>query len=62
MATRFRVVEQEGLRGQPRFAVVDTEARDLQVAHFTERGDAEAHAARLERGPFDWDEQERWQD
>ena len=62
MAPRVRVVEQEGLRGQPRFAVVDTAAREFQVAHFAERADAEAHAARLEQGPFDWDEQERWQD
>ena len=61
MTARFRVVEQEGVRGQPRFAVVDSNARDLQVAHFDARADAEAHAQRLEQGPFDWDEQERWQ-
>lgn len=60
---RFQVRAEETIgRARPRYAVVDTENRDLPVAHFDHREDAEAHAGRLEQGPFDWDEQEAWQD
>ncbi|MEX1165240.1 MAG: hypothetical protein WEB03_16835 [Nitriliruptor sp.] len=32
------------------------------VAEFAEEDAARAHATRLAEGPFDWDEQEAWQD
>lgn len=59
---RFRVVEREGMRGEQRFAVVDSESDDLPVATFERREDAEAHVEKLEKGPMDLDEQEEWQE
>lgn len=60
---RFQVVQGEHPGdASPRFAVVDTEHRDLPVAHFSARDDAQAHADKLNQGPLDWDEQEQWQD
>lgn len=59
---RFRVLGGHNLRGRAEFLVVDTEDRHRPVAEFAERRAAEEHAARLNRGPLDWDEQEAWQD
>ncbi len=60
---RFKVVEGEHVAdGKPKYAVVDTQWKDLPVAHFSSREDAEAHIDKLESGPFDWDDQEAWQD
>ncbi len=60
---RFKVVERERIRdAKPQYAVVDSENRDMPVAHFSSRREAEAHVEKLESGPFDWDEQEAWQD
>ncbi len=60
---RFEVREAEHpVDAKPRFAVVDTHNRDLPVANFASRDDAEAHAEKLEQGPLDWDEQEQWED
>jgi len=49
-------------RGEALFLVLDTQDRSRPVAQFARRADAEAHAARLETGPFDWDEQDVWKD
>lgn len=59
---RFRVVSGHDLRGRAEYLVVDAEDGDRPVAEFAERGAAEDHAARLNQGPLDWDEQEAWQD
>lgn len=48
--------------GRVRWEVVDTEDRDRPVARFDDRAAAEEHAAKLDAGPLDWDEQEAWQD
>lgn len=44
------------------YQVIDHEDADRPVATFDEHDAAAAHAARLNEGPFDWDEQEAWQD
>lgn len=44
------------------YVVEDTEDRQRPVAEFTDRGEAEAHAQKLNAGPLDWDEQEAWKD
>ncbi len=60
---RFKVVEGEHVAdGKPKFAVVDTHWKDLPVAHFSNRQDAEAHIEKLESGPLAWEDQEAWQD
>ena len=59
---RFQIREREHPGGASRFAVVDTESNELPVAEFDTREQAQAHADRLAQGPFDWDEQEAWQD
>lgn len=60
---RFVVTEGETpTDAKPRYAVVDTDNKDLPVAHFDNREDASAHADKLNEGPLDWDEQEAWQD
>ncbi|MBW3561919.1 MAG: hypothetical protein KY437_05415 [Actinobacteria bacterium] len=60
---RFQVREGEHpVSGDPRYTVVDTDNDELPVARFDSRAAAEAHAQRLAEGPFDWDEQEAWQD
>jgi hypothetical protein len=59
---RFEVVEAEHpADAKPRWAVRDTK-HDLIVANFATREEASTHAERLERGPFDWSEQEKWKD
>lgn len=60
--SRFKVVEGEDIQAHSRYAVVDTENRDMPVAHFSKRDEAEAHVKKLESGPFDWDDQEAWQE
>lgn len=60
-----RFVVRERLRpvsGVAQFLVVDTEDEQRPVAEFDDRETADAHAARLEEGPFDWDDQDAWQD
>ncbi len=59
---RFEIREREEISGRIRYAVVDTEWRDLPVANFSSREDAEAHADRLNHGPLDLEEQEAWKD
>lgn len=60
---RFQVVDREDpISGGVKYAVIDTDNKDLPVATFDDRGDAQAHADKLEQGPLDWDEQEAWQD
>ena len=60
---RFEVRERSKTgQGSPEYLVVNTEDKDRPVAEFDNREDAQAHADRLEQGPFDWDEQEQWQD
>lgn len=44
------------------YTVIDTEADDLPVARFDQRDAAESHAAKLNAGPLDWDEQDAWKD
>lgn len=53
----------EDVRGRPRWLVVnlDDDAR-RPVAEFDDRTAAEEHAAKLNDGPLDLDEQEQWQD
>lgn len=61
--TRFIVRERErAVSGNPQFLVVDTEDDHRPVAEFGERDPAQAHADRLNQGPFDWDEQDAWKD
>lgn len=59
---RFVVQQREKVSGRPRYLVVDTEDRSRPVASFDDREAAQAHADRVNAGPFDWDEQEAWQD
>lgn len=60
---RFQVVTGEHpADARPEYVVVDTENRDLPVAHFDDRDDADEHADKLNHGPLDWDEQEAWKD
>lgn len=49
-------------RATSEFVVLDTEHEDLPVASFDDSAAAREHARRLAAGPFDWDEQEQWQD
>lgn len=49
-------------RAATEYLVVDTDNSDLPVASFDDRGSAEEHVERLAAGPFDWDEQDQWQD
>jgi hypothetical protein len=44
------------------YVVEDSEDRHRPVAEFADRGQADAHAEKLNAGPLDWDEQEAWQD
>lgn len=44
------------------FLVVDNDDGSRPVASFDDRAAAEAHAERLAEGPFDWDEQDAWND
>lgn len=60
--TRFEVRERELASGHTEFLVVDAEDDLRPVAEFGDRDAAEAHAAKLEDGPLDWDEQEAWKD
>lgn len=61
--TRFTVRQRErAVGGAPQFLVVDREDEHRPVAEFDDRDAAEAHATRLNQGPFDWDEQDAWKD
>lgn len=44
------------------YLVIDRDSSDLPVATFGDRRAAEDHAERLAQGPFDWDEQDQWDD
>jgi hypothetical protein len=44
------------------FLVVNPDDQHRPVASFPDRAAADAHAAKLNAGPLDWDEQEAWQD
>jgi hypothetical protein len=44
------------------YQVLDHEDADRPVATFDDQEEAAAHAARLNEGPFDWDEQGAWKD
>ena len=60
---RFIVSERDPATGAASvYLVLDSRDRHRPVARFASRADAEAHAARLEAGPLDWDEQAAWQD
>lgn len=60
---RFELVHDERpLTGRKVILVVDREDDSRPVARFTELDEATAHAARLNAGPLDWDEQEAWKD
>lgn len=60
---RFIVRQRErAVTGRPQFLVVDTEDEHRPVAEFDDREQAQAHADRLNEGPFDWDEQDAWKD
>ncbi|MGH3442280.1 MAG: hypothetical protein ACRDUY_09610 [Nitriliruptorales bacterium] len=60
---RFRVREDEHPgNARTMYTVVDTQEDDLPVARFDQRHAAEVHAAKLNAGPLDWDEQEAWKD
>lgn len=60
---RFVVRERErAVSGRAQFLVVDTEDEGRPIAEFDDRESAEAHAERVNAGPFDWDEQEAWKD
>jgi hypothetical protein len=48
--------------GVTAWRVHDAEDADRPVAEFADEEAARAHADRLAEGPFDWDEQEAWQD
>lgn len=61
--SRFVVRERErAVSGAPQYLVVDSEDRYRPVAEFDGHDAATAHAKRLNEGPFDWDEQDAWQD
>ncbi|GGI09215.1 hypothetical protein GCM10011354_32970 [Egicoccus halophilus] len=58
---RFEVRQTDPKRFDPRdiaYEVVDTQSGHA-VASFPDRDEAQAHADRLEQGPFDLDEQDR---
>lgn len=60
---RFVVRQRErAVSGVAQFLVVDAEDEHRPIAEFDDREAAEAHAARLEKGPLDWDEQDAWDD
>jgi hypothetical protein len=59
---RWRVQHHETRRGASRWRVHDQEDAGRPVAEFADEAAAVAHAERLAAGPFDWDEQENWQD
>ena len=62
MSERWRVYD-DGTERRTPWVVRDAQDRHgPPVAAFATREEAEAHAARLAEGPFDWDEQEAWQD
>lgn len=62
MSTRWKVERDWTGAGEARWFVRDSEAGDREVARFATEAEARAHAQRLGEGPFDWDEQEAWQD
>ena len=63
MSERFVVAERSpGVPGDTVYLVLDTNDKSRPVAQFADRAAAEAHAARLAAGPFDWDEQDAWRD
>ncbi len=59
---RFVVRGRERTDGRPEYVVEDTESGHRPVAEFADRQAAEAHAAKLDAGPLDWDDQEAWKD
>ena len=63
MTARFVVSERDPSSGAAAtYLVLDSNDRSRPVASFASRAEAEAHAAKLEAGPLDWDEQAAWQD
>lgn len=62
MAERWRLRPRERPDGRVVWQVIDGEDRDRPVATFDDQAAAQAHARRLAEGPFDWDEQQAWQD
>lgn len=60
---RFEVRSQsEDVRGRPRWLVVNLDDGARPVAEFADRTAADEHAAKLNDGPLDLDDQEQWQD
>ena len=63
MSERWRIEVRRDGDGGTRYAVRDAEdAHGPPVAEFATQDEAREHVARLSEGPFDWDEQEAWQD
>ncbi|MTV25346.1 hypothetical protein FTX61_07990 [Nitriliruptoraceae bacterium ZYF776] len=62
MSERWKVVRDWTSGGEQRWFVRDATDHDREVARFATRDEAQAHVDRLREGPFDWDEQEAWQD
>jgi hypothetical protein len=60
--TRWRVAPKELRDGRIQWRVHDEEDAGRPVAEFGDEQAARAHARRLAEGPFDWDEQEAWQE
>jgi hypothetical protein len=59
---RWRVEHHTDRRGASLWKVHDGQDRGRPVAEFRDEEAAHAHVERLAEGPFDWDEQEAWQD
>ncbi len=63
MSQRWQVVPKQDRRGDTTiWRVHDQQDAGRPVAEFRDEAAARAHAERLAEGPFDWDEQEAWQD
>ncbi len=62
MSERWTVRPKHVDGGATTWRVHDEQDAGRSVAEFAEEDAARAHAARLAEGPFDWDEQEAWQD
>jgi hypothetical protein len=62
MTDRWLVAPRTRKDGRTHWLVHDQDDRGRPVAEFDDEVAARAHAQRLAEGPFDWDEQEAWQD
>lgn len=62
MSERWTVAPRERRWRSTTWRVHDQEDAGRPVAEFPDEAAARAHADRLAQGPFDWDEQEAWQD